>query len=151
MTVIENHVDIDRSPEEVFDYLVDLRNEAKWNPDVESMEKITEGPIGMGTKFLAKWKQSDLLEVECTRYERPRAWCYCNGGPVSVQLDITVTPQGSGSHLTARFDAHPHGMMKLFFPVFLQVMKRSEKRNMPRMKAAVESTPVPFDGRLAHD
>ena len=54
MAVIENSVQIERSPEDVFDYLVDLRNELEWNPDVESMKKLTDGPISVGTKFLAK-------------------------------------------------------------------------------------------------
>jgi hypothetical protein len=71
MAVIENTVQIDRSPEEAFDYLVDLRNELEWNPGVQSMEKLTEGPIGVGTRFLAKWKQSQLIEVECIRLRTP--------------------------------------------------------------------------------
>jgi hypothetical protein len=28
-----------------------MRNESKWNPDVESMEKITEGAVGLGTRY----------------------------------------------------------------------------------------------------
>jgi hypothetical protein len=37
MAVIENSVEIGRSPEDVVDYLVDLRNELKWNPDTQSI------------------------------------------------------------------------------------------------------------------
>jgi hypothetical protein len=54
MAAIENSVQINRSPEEVFDFGVDMRNELKWNPDVELMEKITEGAIALGAKFRAK-------------------------------------------------------------------------------------------------
>ena len=138
MTVIENSVKIDRSPEEVFDYLVDLRNELEWNPDAQSMEKITEGQIGVGTKFLAKWKQSELVEVECTRFDRPHVWSYSNGGPLSVVLDAAITPQETGSMLAVRFDARPNGLLKLIFPVLLQVLKRAEKRNMRCIKDALE-------------
>src|SRR5687767_2706601 len=97
MTVIENSVQIDRPSEAVFDYLVDLCNELEWNPDVQSMERITDGPIGVGTKFLAKWKQSVLIEVECTRFEPHYRWTYSNGGLLSVVFDATITPQGTGS------------------------------------------------------
>jgi hypothetical protein len=76
MAVIHNTTLIQRPPVEVFDYLVDLRNELEWNPDVESMEKLTDGPLALGTKYLAKWKQIRLLEVECTRFDRPREWVY---------------------------------------------------------------------------
>ena len=138
MAVIKNEIQIERTPEEVFDYLVDLRNELQWNPDTEQMEKLTEGPVNVGTKYLAKWKQSKEIEVECTRFERPNSWQYINGGPVSVVLDITVEPQGTGSLLVSHFDAHPNGMMKLVFPVFLQIMKRAENRNMSHIKRALE-------------
>jgi hypothetical protein len=84
MAVIENSVEIGRSPEDVFDYLVDMRNELHGNPDAQSMKKITDGPIGLGTKFLAKWKQSKLVEVECVEFDRPRSWSCHNGGPLEL-------------------------------------------------------------------
>lgn len=115
MAVIENSVEINRPHQVVFEYCVDLRNELEWNPDAQSMRKLTDGPIGVGTKFLAKWKQSKLLEVECTKYDHPHAWQYVNGGPLSI-------------------------MMKLFFPILLQILKRAERRNMQNIKNALEKS-----------
>ena len=138
MAVIENSVQIERVAEEVFEYLVDLRNELEWNPDTQSMEKLTDGPIGVGTKFLAKWKQSQLIEVECTRFERPHRWAYSNGGPLAVVFDVTITPQGTGSLLASRFDVRPQGLMKVFFPVVLRQLKRAERRNMQYIKNVLE-------------
>jgi carbon monoxide dehydrogenase subunit G len=139
MAVIENSVQIDRTPEEVFDYLVDLRNELEWNPGAQSMEKITDGAMGVGTKFLAKWKQSQLVEVECTKFDRPHGWRYVNGGSLSVVLDTAIIPGGDASVLTVRFDVRPNGMLKLFFPLLFQVLKRGEKRNMQYIKGALEN------------
>jgi hypothetical protein len=137
MAVIENSVEIARSSEDVFDYLVDLRNELEWNPDAQSMEKIT-GPIGLGTKFLAKWKQSKLVEVECVKFDRPNSWGYHNGGPLEVDFGVTVTPTPGGSLLSARFDARPRGALRVFFPILLFVLKRAEKRIMSYIKRALE-------------
>lgn len=39
MAVIDNSVQIDWSPEDVFDYLIDLHNELEWNPDVHALHK----------------------------------------------------------------------------------------------------------------
>ena len=138
MTVIENSVQLGRSPEDVFDYLVDMRNELQWNPDVESMEMISAGPIGVGTKFLAKWKQTQLVEVECTKFERPFTWSYVSGGPLSASFRATVTSHGVGSVLTVYMDVRAYGKLRLFFPVLLPMLKRSEKQNMSRIKQAVE-------------
>jgi uncharacterized protein YndB with AHSA1/START domain len=142
MAVIENSVQIDRSPEEVFDYLVDLRNELEWNPDVQSMAKITDGPIGVGTKFLAKWKQSKLIEVECIRFEPPYRWAYSNGGPLTVVFDILLTPQGNATLLASRFNVRPRGLMQLFFPIVLRQLKRAEAQNMAHIKNALETRGV---------
>ena len=138
MAVIKNSVEIARPPEAVFDYCVDLRNELEWNPDAQSVEKITEGPIGAGTKFRVKWKQSGLIEVECTKHERPGAWRNVNGGPLAVVFDGRVVPSGNGSKLAVRFDVRPQGTMKLLFPFLLLIIKRSERRNMQRIKQALE-------------
>ncbi|MBZ0280413.1 MAG: SRPBCC family protein [Anaerolineae bacterium] len=142
MAVIENSVQINRSPEDVFDYLVDLRNELEWNPDVESMKKLTDGLIGVGTRFLAKWKQSKLIEVECIRFEHPYRWAYSNGGPLTVVFDVTLTPQGNATLLASRFDVRPRGLMQLFFPIILRQLKRAEKQNMPHIKNALEKRGV---------
>jgi hypothetical protein len=40
----------------VFDYCSDNRNELEWNPSAISIEKLTDGPVGLGTKYLARWK-----------------------------------------------------------------------------------------------
>jgi len=70
-TLIENSTEIARTPEDVFDYLSDIGNEVRWNPDCVSMEQLTYGPVGVGTKFRAKWKQGPVIFPEVTAYERP--------------------------------------------------------------------------------
>ena len=47
MTVIENQTTVACTPEELFDYCVDIRNELEWNPTAKSMEKLTDGPVGV--------------------------------------------------------------------------------------------------------
>ncbi len=138
MAIIDSTVRIERAPEEVFDYIVDLRNELEWNPGVESMEKLTEGPVGTGTRYRAKWKRSKYIEVECTAFDRPRRWVYVNGGPVSVTLTIVLTAEGTGTRLVSRFDAHPHGLMRLGFPIFLRIMRRQEAETMSNLKRKLE-------------
>lgn len=137
----ENSVFIDRPPAVVFDYAADMRHELEWNPDVESMAKISDGPVGLGTRFAAKWKQSDHVTVECTRFERPKRLTLENGGSLETTVDISVKPQGTGSLFTSRFTAHPHGFLKFIFPLFKVQMRKFEKANMGYLKQAIESHP----------
>lgn len=139
MAVIENTVVIRRSLGEVFDYLSDPRSELEWNPSVEVMEKITDGPLGAGTRFRAKRGMSRLVTMGCTEYEPPKAWRYVNDGPVTVELRVSLSPHGEGTVLTSRFDARPHGAFRLIFPIFVAIMRREEARTMQRLKGALET------------
>jgi hypothetical protein len=138
MAVIRNTVVIACTPEQAFDYLVDLRNELEWNPRVESMEKVTDGPIGVGTTYRAKWKSSPPLEVECVEYERPLRWRYHNSGRIEVTFSVRLEPIAEETRLRADFDARPHGWFRLIFPVFLLMMKKEERANMTHLRTALE-------------
>ena len=45
---------IDRPIAEVFALLADLTTHPTWSPDMVSASQITDGPIGLGTRFLQK-------------------------------------------------------------------------------------------------
>ena len=49
--MIENMLDIAAPAEKVFDFVVDVRNEPRWNPQMLHAEMLTPEPIGAGTTF----------------------------------------------------------------------------------------------------
>jgi uncharacterized protein YndB with AHSA1/START domain len=137
--IIENTVEIARKPEAVFDYLADQGNEVHWNPDCLSMEQLTDGPVGVGTRFRAKWKQGPAIESVCTRFERPKAWRYENGGPVSVVLTVTLEPTSNGgTRMTSHGEWTPHGWFRAVFPLFIRVMRRAERGVVANARRALE-------------
>jgi hypothetical protein len=138
MPVIRNSVVVGCAPEVVFDFLSDLRAELEWNPRCESMEKLTEGPVGLGTRYRAKWKSSPYVEVETVAFERPHGWAAHNGGPIEVTFVCRLEPVPEGTRLEASFEPTPHGWFRLVFPLFLVMMRREEKANMAHLRDAVE-------------
>ena len=139
LAVIENTVEIARTPEAVFDNLSDQGNELHWNPDCVSMEKLTTGPVDVGTRFRAKWKQGPAVETECTRFERPRMWRYETGGQISVVLPVTLEPTPSGgTRMTSHGEWTANGWFGLVFPVFVPVMRRAERGVVANARRALE-------------
>ena len=139
-TVIENVIEIARTPEDVFDYLSDLGNEVHWNPDCLSMEQLTQGPVGVGTRFKAKWKQGPVIFPEVTEYLRPRNWTYENGGSIACVLAITLEPtSGGGTRLTSRGTWSANGPAKLFFPIFIRTMRKAEVQVVAHARRALEA------------
>ena len=137
-SVIENTIEIAR-PEDVFDYLANQGNEVAWNPDCLSMQKLTSGPVGVGTRFKAKWKQGPYVVSECTEFERPSRWRYENGGPISVQITVTLEALPDGStRMTSRGQWTPHRWFRLIFPVFIRMMRRAERGVMANARLALE-------------
>jgi uncharacterized protein YndB with AHSA1/START domain len=140
MTKIRNEVLIRRARGEVFDLLSDPRSELQWNPKVERMDKLDDGPIAVGSHFHAKWKLSKELTLTITHYERPRGWAYTNDGPIVVDLTIELQEDPDGTLLSSTFDAKPKGLAWLFFPVFLIAIRREEKQNMAHLKQWLEAS-----------
>ena len=54
MIRIEGEIVINRSPEEVFDFIADECNEPLYNPRMRHAEQVSDGPIGVGTRFRAE-------------------------------------------------------------------------------------------------
>jgi hypothetical protein len=138
MSVITNSVVIRCTPEEAFDYLSDLRSELEWNPKCKLMEKVGEGPVGLGTRYRARWKGSPQLEMETVAYDRPRMWTMHNGGPIEVTFTGRVEPVSEGTRFHAEFEPRPHGWFRLVFPLFLLAIRRDEAANMGHIRAALE-------------
>jgi hypothetical protein len=138
MAVISHSAVIRCTPEEAFDYLSDHRSELEWNPICEAMEKITDGPVGAGTRFRAKWKGSPLVELELTYFERPRTWSAHNGGPVEIDFTCAFEPVAEGTRMHVDFRTRPHGWFRLVYPIFLVAMRRQEKANMQYIRVALE-------------
>ena|ERR1041385_1575667 len=65
-----NEIEIARPIEEVFDFLVDFRNLPKWNYYVMTVEKITQGPIQIGTEF-HQVRKTDSQNYKITKLIKP--------------------------------------------------------------------------------
>ena len=138
MALISNSVTIACDVEEAFDYLSDHRNELDWNPGIETIEKVTEGPIGLGTRFRAKWKSSPQLTLEIIDYDRPHHWATHNGGPIEATVRFRLEQVEGGTRLYADFEAVPHGLFRLIFPMFLARLRKEERANMTYLRQALE-------------
>ncbi|PSL04614.1 polyketide cyclase/dehydrase/lipid transport protein [Haloactinopolyspora alba] len=139
MAVIRNSVVIRCTPAEAFDYLSDLRSEHEWNPDCQMVEKLTEGPIGVGTTYRAKWRHGGPpIEPEVVAYDRPHMWRTHNGGPLEVTFTGRVEGVAEGTLLSIEFAPRPHGWFRLAFPLFLVSIRRAEKNHMRHIREALE-------------
>src|SRR5215204_3777709 len=74
-TIVENVIEIAAPAEKVFDFVVDVRSEPQWNPQMLHAEMLTPEPIGVGTRFRVRFgRRVGEALIEDIRVSRPHSW-----------------------------------------------------------------------------
>jgi len=133
--------DVIKAPQvEVFDFGSDLRNELVWNPSAEKVEKLTDGPVGIGTRFRARWANAGEVIVEVVEYDPPRRWATLSTARgMEVLFRGTVAEEPGGSRYAARMEVRPLGLAWLYAPLAWLAMRRQDTTNMRLIREAIEA------------
>ena len=134
-------------PDAAFDLCTDLRRAAERVAGIKQLEVLTDGPIGVGTKFretrvmMGKEATEDMEIIE---FERPGHYvvhaesCGCR-----YRSGFSFAPYGGGTDVTFTFDATPMTFMaKIMSPVMGWMMngmiKKCIMRDMADLRDAAE-------------
>lgn len=143
MAHISGEVTIDAPVEEVFDLVADERNEPRYNPRIVHAEKLSEGPIGRGSRFVAQPKgmgSKGKMTLEVVEYERPhRLHSIIRSSYMEVEGTLTFGEADGGTRLRWVWDMGLVGPMKLMSPVLALIGPRWERRNWEGLKQYIES------------
>ena len=136
MVHIHGDIVINRPPEEVFDVVADTTKEPQYNPRMHHAEQITNGPIGVGTRFHAETagmgRPVDMI-VEIIYYQRPHS------------LSSTTHSTSMDVHGTLTFepvpDLQPGGVLKPLGPLIAYIGRRKERTIWTGLKHHLEAHP----------
>ncbi len=128
-----------RSPEEVFDFLVDLRNAPQWEPNCQVVEKTSNGPIGKGTTFRAK-KGMGRLESEIVEFDRPVHFATRDKGRgMTCGLDIRCAAKTGGTEVSGKLWMEPRGALRGLMPLMRLTMKRTLGELPDKLRYVIEA------------
>lgn len=137
--IVRAEIDIKRSAEDVFDYCSDHRHEPEWNPMMKRCDKLTDGPVGVGTRFATQFGKAPPMIMECVRYDRPTTWSIAGHSRVlSAGGQNQVVPMGDAAHLVMQMELEPHGLLKLAAPLLRRRMQPMFKQDLVNIKARLE-------------
>ena len=118
VAVVDCAVEIGRSPENVFDYVTDISREFEWNPRTKRVAKLTEGPVGAGTRWEGEWVAGDPMFIDYVAFERRTSWRSIGRSRcLLVVSEGRVEPAGDGARLTLRVELEPRGRLRLIAPL----------------------------------
>ena len=143
MAHIEGDIVIKRPVDEVFDFVADERNEPRYNPRMLRAEKVSDGPIGVGTQFRAETatrRGSAEMTIEITRYERPRRLeSSTRLSNMDIEGALTFDPVPEGTRIQWVWDVRPRGALRLMGPIISRMGERQERTIWTNLKRVLEA------------
>jgi uncharacterized protein YndB with AHSA1/START domain len=143
MTYIAGEVTIGAPVDEVFDMVADERNEPRYNSRIVRADKVSEGPVGAGSRFVAEPKSMGSkgeMTLTIVEYDRPhRLHNVVRSAYMHVDGQLTFEGIEGGTRLTWDWDMRLVGPMRIPSPVLALVGPAWEHRNWVGLKQYMES------------
>jgi hypothetical protein len=142
MIKIEHSIVINRPVAEVFAFVTDPANNAKWQEGLVESRMISSGPMEAGAqvtdvrKFLGRDMESKL---EVTVFEPNKRFVQkVTSGPIPFELIQTFDPSVNGTKLTVLIQGEPGGFFKLAAGMVQKQLESQLQGDAERLKKVLE-------------
>ena len=130
------------SPEEAFDLVADLEKAPSWVPDLVSMNKVSDGEVGVGTRYaevVQMGKNQGDAVLEITEYVAPRIFAFKGqGGPSRFTGRYVLEPAADGTAITHHYSVRLTGIMWLFSFVTNSWVRKNTAAGMENLKGLLD-------------
>jgi uncharacterized protein YndB with AHSA1/START domain len=141
---IEESVEIDRPPEEVFAYVADPEHLPEWSGIVQEVRKEGQGQPREGDRFTTAAKflgRRFETPMEVVAHEPPRRHSdRSTGGPFEQEYTFIVEEtEGGGTRLTQVAEGEPGGFFRLVGPLLEMAGRRQFRADLETLKDLLEA------------
>ena len=133
---------IDAPPARVWEVLYDVARWPEWTPTVDSVERLEDGPLVVGSRARLRQPKLPQAEWEVTEVVDGRAFTWEAHGPGMRTIGRhEVTPDGTGSTVTLSIEqTGPMGAVAAF--VWRRLTQRYVELEAESLAARVTRTPA---------
>jgi len=133
---------VDKPIKDVFAFVANPNNMSKWNSAIVSLQQITPGEVGVGTKFKSVGEMMGRRiegEMQIIAYE-PDTKCsfQVNAGPMQVNMNLTFKTVGTGTKISLNAQGNPAGIFKIAEGMMAGRVKAMMEENLERLKSVLE-------------
>lgn len=141
---VRGQIVIDRPVDEVFAYVADERNEPSYNPAMVKVDKLTDGPVGTGTRYratvVARGRPMEMF-IETTDLQAPTTLSSVTAMSwARIAGTLSFTPEGAATRMTWDWQVTPARFSRLLSPLVVRVGRRQETRIWAQLKKVLESS-----------
>ena len=126
-----------KTPDEAFAFIAKdfFANHQKWDPDLMSNVKTSNGPIGVGTtgRAVTKFAGKQTADFEVTEFKPNKQFKFVNtSGTVNLERSYSFKPaKNGGTDINFIFDMSPKPwLMKPIFPIIEAVTRKKVHQNI---------------------
>lgn len=132
----------------VFEVFTDLRRAPERISGIKSLEVLTEGPIGVGTKFRetrVMFGREATEQMEITEFRENEMYAVeCTSGGTHFRFELEFRPDGAGTMAQMSFDGRPVTKTARALSVLTSLMmkgacRRAMEQDLADLKRAAES------------
>ncbi len=142
MMSTEASQEIARAPQDVFNFVADVRNDPQWHTDVLSAELTQGSGDTVGSVYQIKVKPQMGMTggtVKVASYEAPRRIVFdVDMGRMKPTTTFTVEQAGAGARISRKVEMEPTGMMKLMAPLMGGMFRKRNVMFLGNLKRALE-------------
>jgi uncharacterized membrane protein len=142
MIKLEDNVIIHRSPDIVFTFTTDIKNNPKWQSDILEIEQITDGTFGRGSTYrCVNIFMGQRFETEATVLEYiPAQKCsyQIKTGSINGENSFIYEPVNGSTKFTTRVRLRL-GFLALAGGLFKRKAKDQIKKDLNRLKNILEN------------
>lgn len=143
MIHIESSTQINRSPDEVFEFIVNVDNMRRWQKGVVRSRRVSSGPMRLGFQFeetvkVGPWK----LDTRCTVTELKKGARFgfeaASNGPLDYEGRFDLSPLAGGTRLSLVGIARLKGLWRVMQPLFAEDIKKETRDELDEIKRLLE-------------
>jgi len=135
-------ITIDRPVDEVWAYVTDVTNDPAWHSDILEATKTSEGPIGIGTVWHARFKPAMGIsegDMRVVTFELNRRQVMKGDiGPMHPTLTYLLEPSDGGTTFTRHVQISVSGWMKIMSPMMGMMLPKQNKGFLANLKRVLE-------------
>ncbi|MFH1185658.1 MAG: SRPBCC family protein [Chloroflexota bacterium] len=143
MISVEKSIHINKPIADVFAFMSEFSNDAKWQGDLVRSEKTSDGPMAVGStglyvqKVMGKEIKNDVV---VTGYEPPKRFSVkTTSGPVQFEFVTSFEGMGGGTHVTANLKGEAGGFFKVAEGLLQKEIAKSFERDFAKLKELLEA------------
>ena len=126
MISVTESIVVPHPPNEVFEVVADPYQQLRWDTSaLQSVEPLTPGPLGQGSRFLVRYKGLGSAEYEFAEFEPGRRFAHWGSnlmGKIYHTFELEAVPEGT--RLTQTSTIRLTGMGRMLAPFLRKSMRK---------------------------